>query len=108
MEQLTSYLPQALYGLGMLLAGFGGSQWHARKNNNNNYNGKERRQYVSQHECELTREGLSSQLAEGNRRMGSMEKTLISLNDNVHTLGQGMGQLQGAHKALADTVMMKL
>lgn len=115
MEQLTPYIPLIISGAFFIggLAGIGGTSKYIKRKNgngklNSNWESQERRQFVSQHECELTREGLSSQLAEGNRRMGSMEKTLISLNDNVHTLGQGMGQLQGAHKALADTVMLKI
>jgi len=115
MEQITPYLytliASGAFFLGGL-AGIGGTSKYIKKKNgngksNSNWDGNERRNFVSQHECERTHEGLNNQLAEGNRRMGSMEKTLISLNDNVHTLGQGMGQLQGAHKMLAETVMLK-
>lgn len=106
-ELIAQLAPYAYLGFGALV-GIGGSQWYGRKNGNNNYNGKERRQFVSQHECELTHGGLNNQLAEGNRRMGSMEKTLISINDNLHKVGQDIGQLQGAHKTLADAVMMKI
>lgn len=126
MEQLIpslqQYLPYIISGAFSLggLAGIGGTVKYVKRKNSNNKlifncagneqrnDSNERRNFVRQHECDLTHQGLNNQLLEGNRRMESMEKTLININDNLHQLGQNIGQLQGSHKMLAETVMLKL
>lgn len=86
MEPLVTYLPQAVYGLGMLLAGFGGSKLHSRRNGNG-WNGQNERRVVEPtvtlRECDLRHEGIEKELREGNRRMGGIEVQMQGLNDTI-------------------------
>lgn len=88
MEQFPPYLPQALYGLGILLAGYGGSRWQNRRNGNGNgkWNGQSERRTeptITLRECDLRHTGIERELKEGNRRMGDMERQVLRLNNTI-------------------------
>lgn len=84
MEQLTAYLPEALYGLGMLLAGFGGSRWYGRRNGNGSGQNERRIEpTVTLRECNLRHVGIEKELKEGNRRMSGIEEQVRELNNHI-------------------------
>lgn len=91
MEPLPSYVPQALYSLGILLAGYGGHRYGRR--NGNGWDGKKERRTepsVTQRECELIHQGLNTRLDEGNQKMERLGTTLQEVNNNLMLL-------KGAH-----------
>lgn len=69
--------------------GAGGNRWYQARQSTLGRNGdKERRSeppqpIVTRRECELTHKGIESELKEGNRRMGSVEKLIGTLNATI-------------------------
>lgn len=91
MEPLATYLPQAAYGLGMLLAGFGGSKLHSRRNGNGKDNGK----YVTHSEFLGAVETIRK---EGRTDRQIIFKKLDNLSGEVSKLGKEVARIQGAHE----------
>lgn len=89
-ELIAKLIPLAWIGFGSLV-GIGGNKWYYRRQNGNgnghsHWDGEDERRaepIVTRRECELTHKGIESELKEGNRRMGSVETLIGTLNTTI-------------------------
>lgn len=97
MEPLTTYLPQAAYGLGMLLAGFGGSKWHSHRNDNGKEkdNGKDNGKYVTHSEFLGEMKTIRKE-SRADREI--IFNKLDNLSGEISNLGNEVARIQGAHE----------
>lgn len=97
MENLPPYLPQALYGLGVLLAGFGG-RWVGQRNGNGKWNGNDRRDYVTKNEIMPQLKNIDTRLGEVREDFQAVFGEMSGFRKDVSNLGQIVARIQGAHE----------